>query len=220
VTTADVVMPLMLVWFVLMACCGVWAKFLRGRDPRSLVLTTSYQGGPATAVRGRNNYVPTAVFRGITAGLLVVVALPDWSTDKDGTVMFLGIATYFAIGAWLFATGRVGDETVWFTRDGLHQRANGLEQGMRWGDVAHMRLRRDGVELVGSSSASIAAHRYAPRAWVGLARSVDPTMVVLMTNFSRDLHLAPALATWATDEYALMEIGRPEAVERLLGTRE
>jgi hypothetical protein len=220
VTTADVVLPLMVVWFVFMACCGVWAHRLRGRDPRSLVLTTSYESGPATAVRGRNNYVPTAVFRGGTAGLLVLAALPDWSTDKDGTVLILGIATYFAIGAWLFATGRVGDETVWFTRDGLHQRANGIEQSMRWGDVVHMGYARDGVVLFASSSASITAHRYAPRAWVGLARSVDRTMKVLMTNIPGDLMVPAAMAMWATDEYALMEIGRPEAVERLLGTRE
>jgi hypothetical protein len=216
VTAAGLGTALLVVTFASIPGCAVWAKLLRGRDPRGLVVTTIYQGAPATAVRGRDNFVPAAVFLGIVAAALASAALLAWPTEKALTVLLLGIATYFGLGAWLFATGRVGDATVWFTRNGLVQRANGLEQSMRWDDIVDMRLQWDGVEL--DSSAPIKAHRYAPRAWVGRSRSVDPMMKLLMGNLPA-LHLLSAIERWATDEFARLEIGTPEALERLLGTR-
>jgi hypothetical protein len=216
VTDTELGTVLILVWLASIPVCAIWAKLLRGRDPRSLVGTTTYQGGPATAVRGRDNFVPATVFCGYFAALFALLALGSWSDSKAGAIVFLVPATYIGIGSWLIGSGRVGDGTVWFTRDGLTQRANGLEQSMRWDDMVHMRLEWDGVEL--DSSASIKARRYAPRAWVGRARSVDPTMKLLMGNLPR-VHLVAAIERWATDDFARLEIGTPEAFERLLGTR-
>jgi hypothetical protein len=216
VTADNVGTVLVLVWFAFIPGCALWAKRLRGRDPRSLVVTTMYQGVPATAVRGRDNLVPATVFLSVFAAPFMLVGLfALWSTEK-GLVVLLGPGLYFGIAAWLIGSGRVGDGTVWFTHDGLTQRVHGLEQGMRWDDLVAMRLEWDGVEL--DSSAHIKAHRYAPRAWVGRARSVDPMMKLVMGNLPR-VYLVQAIDRWVTDEFARLEIGTPEALERLLGTR-
>jgi hypothetical protein len=213
VTDSDWTAVGLLAWFAFIPGCAVWAKLLRGRDPRSLVVTTTYQGDPATAVRGLDNFVPAAVFCGAFAVPLMLAGLFAWSAGM-GFLLVPGMCC--GIATWLFATGRVGDGTLWLTRDGLTQRANGLEQSICWDDMVAMRAEWDGIEL--DSSASIKVHRYAPRAWVGRARSVDPTLKLLMGNLP-PLYLPSAIHRWVTDEFARLEIGTPEAVQRLLGPR-
>jgi hypothetical protein len=216
VTAAENGLVFLIGWFASFIGWAVWAKLLRRREPRGLVITTMYQGAPATAVRGLENFVPTAVPCGALAASFAWGGLLAWSTERGQTVFGLGMATYFGIAAWLLGSGRVGDGTVWFTRDGLSQRAKGLEQSIRWDDLVAMRPERGGVEL--DSCAPIKAHRFASRAWVGRARSVDPTMKLLIGNLPR-VHLVRAIDTWVTDGFARLEIGTPEAVERLLGPR-
>jgi hypothetical protein len=97
-----------LVWIASIPGCAIWAKLLRGRDPRSLVVSTTYQGDPATVVRGRDNFVPATVFCGCFAALFALLAVGSWSNSNGGAIVFLVPATYIGIGSWLIGSGRVG----------------------------------------------------------------------------------------------------------------
>ncbi|RNL80996.1 hypothetical protein [Nocardioides marmorisolisilvae] len=199
-----------------------WIKYQRrrGRDPRSLVVE---RGGDskATIVLAADNGLSARILTVMVAATSVSGAVDTWSAAPGWSFILLGFAGYVGLGFWVMQSGRSGHGTVWLTPHGVSQRAAGMEQWIRWGDVVNVYPYK--AALVIESRAPHGQRRLAPRIVVGSRRGTHTPLVmwVELQNIHPSLqdHLLRCIQRWAADETLRQEIGTESASAWLLGDK-
>lgn len=199
---------------------AAWVKrVLRNpdRDPQPLVGTARRADLPATVVRPLDTYLAARIYLVVFGVLFALWGAQAWSSAPFGAVILWLLAAYFAGGALLFQTGRIGAGTIWLTPDGIYQSHHGFEQQVRWEDIRAVVPMVAGAGL--QTDDKVAFRRRAPLIWVGRGPKLPTgTMDLQLGNIHTRLQnpLMEAILLWQGDEQARAEIGTDAAVRRIL----